>query len=1406
MEQPSLDALAERIARIGRRDTATSVSPAAPAEQVNRLTALIDQAVARMSQEISSVESRTADTIARSELRAAKALDSVAVWLEKRDLRDTELEQRLESRDAGMTRTMGLLVSKLEEIDGRLQREPALQSTEMRETLQTIGQRLDHVGRMTKNEQESPAVVAALRDLDQRMQQLSQQLNDVVSQPRPTVCDQTETLTRLESQLVDILGAVKTSRSHEARALYDEPSQAERDMASAIDEIAARQRKLDNEEEIFARNTERALSDLKREVGTLASRFADPAGSVASRNEVRAEIAAIGHALHDLAPRRQVNNVEMALRDLAAKVEASRSEGTRESLLAPIERLLTDIRLNLESFRDTDALDQINARLSSLQKQMDATGQNTHDSAATDALSRQLGEIRSLLADGSSGPALNAIEDRLADIGARLDDVVERSPSRERDPDIADAIHEIRTLLDRADPSRAIAEVENKLAARMQEHSRAMEARFVARESEIGQSKAVTGMVDRLSNRLDAIQTALDSKDDHQDDFARIVRQVEMLEDKIDSLPDRNGDQQEEFARIARQMAMLEDKIDSLPDRNGDHTAIAEMVRQLALKVEAVESRLPDVMGLAEIVHKLADQVDTAMKASPSTHVDLAPFEAQIAAIAARLDRPMEGDAALPALEKAVHDLFSQMESLKLGGAETASAAAREAVDSALSALSPANFAAAANEGVAALASDIQAMRNQQNEADLRSQHTLASVHDTLAKIVDRLAMLETDIAEARSPMPEAEAAYDPAPIAMDYNAPSRFGGAPVAYDVPEFDPEQGMQNELSLQDEEDEQDQAYQEQLRQEQAYRDHVYQEQLRQEQLAQQQLAQEQLNYEQPTQEQLYQEPPRQEPGFQMQPYQETNLPSLSAENAPELPKAPVEPIMFENPAMAEPAPSQSSSAALVASMRQALAQPQPPVGASAEPPALGADKNAASGFAPDSSLDADMPLEPGTGQPKRMISDELAALLDEPLDGSASPRNDFLALARQAISGAPPAPQDPKEAAKAAKLAAKAAKKSKSARTDHISTTELAGTPKAAKSRKVVPLLGAAAVMAAATVGGVMWMRTPNGDALIQTNAIGDMMMPSSNAEEQALPEKPAKPVKQVLVAPENAPSTSQEPEAPAAANPAPTPRKIDTTASIDPAREASATLAAPNDASAINAFAQWPTGQAIETADVAQMKKTMMALAEKGDAAAQYDLGVRLAEGRGMEPDLKSAVKWLEKAAKQGLAPAQFRIGSMYREGKGVAANNERALDWFKRAAQRGNARAMHNLAVVLAEGVGGAPDYAGAGEWFRKAAEYGIKDSQYNVAILYARGLGLPQDLSEAYRWFDAAAKQGDADAGKKRDELISRIDANKLALVKEEASAFIAKPLDPVANDVIVPSYTGAPTAEVKRDAGKKN
>jgi localization factor PodJL len=173
---------------------------------------------------------------------------------------------------------------------------------------------------------------------------------------------------------------------------------------------------------------------------------------------------------------------------------------------------------------------------------------------------------------------------------------------------------------------------------------------------------------------------------------------------------------------------------------------------------------------------------------------------------------------------------------------------------------------------------------------------------------------------------------------------------------------------------------------------------------------------------------------------------------------------------------------------------------------------------------------------------------------------------------------------------------------------------------------------------------------------------------------------------------------------------------------------------------------------------------LRAAAIAGDMAAQYEIGVRFGEGRGVPRNERQAAYWLDLAAKQGLAPAQFRLGGYYERGIGVKKDLAAARDLYLAAAAKGNAKAMHNLGVLYGDGINGRSDYHAAALWFRKAAERGIADSQYNLAILYARGNGEPQNNAEAYKWFALAAKQGDVEAANKRDEFAEKLDDTTLA------------------------------------------
>ncbi len=186
---------------------------------------------------------------------------------------------------------------------------------------------------------------------------------------------------------------------------------------------------------------------------------------------------------------------------------------------------------------------------------------------------------------------------------------------------------------------------------------------------------------------------------------------------------------------------------------------------------------------------------------------------------------------------------------------------------------------------------------------------------------------------------------------------------------------------------------------------------------------------------------------------------------------------------------------------------------------------------------------------------------------------------------------------------------------------------------------------------------------------------------------------------------------------------------------------------------------------------------LRAAAIAGDAAAEFEVATRFAEGHGIPASDGEAVRWLELAAKQGLAPAQFRLGGFYEKGIAVKKDLAVARDLYAAAAAKGNGKAMHNLAVLYAEGINGPADYRTAAQWFRKAADRGVTDSQYNLAILYARGIGLEQNYAESYKWFALAAGKGDSDAAKKRDEVATHLDAQALAAAKLAVAKWSAEP-----------------------------
>lgn len=143
-------------------------------------------------------------------------------------------------------------------------------------------------------------------------------------------------------------------------------------------------------------------------------------------------------------------------------------------------------------------------------------------------------------------------------------------------------------------------------------------------------------------------------------------------------------------------------------------------------------------------------------------------------------------------------------------------------------------------------------------------------------------------------------------------------------------------------------------------------------------------------------------------------------------------------------------------------------------------------------------------------------------------------------------------------------------------------------------------------------------------------------------------------------------------------------------------------------------------------------------AEKGEAAAQLELGEIYSKGQGVTKDVAEAVKWLTKAAEQGNAEAQMKLGGIHIGGRGVKKSSSEGAKWFTMAADQGNAAA------------------------------------QCQLARMHLAGAGVLKDDVEAYKWADLAAAQGDAAAKKVLDFLMLRMTPEKVAEGKQRSHDFL--------------------------------
>jgi uncharacterized protein len=153
-----------------------------------------------------------------------------------------------------------------------------------------------------------------------------------------------------------------------------------------------------------------------------------------------------------------------------------------------------------------------------------------------------------------------------------------------------------------------------------------------------------------------------------------------------------------------------------------------------------------------------------------------------------------------------------------------------------------------------------------------------------------------------------------------------------------------------------------------------------------------------------------------------------------------------------------------------------------------------------------------------------------------------------------------------------------------------------------------------------------------------------------------------------------------------------------------------------------------------TAGDADTFNAMVALANKGDAEAQYHVGMMHNNGIGTQKDPKQAFEWFQKSTASGDPLGAYKLGCYYAgQFAGVVTPDpNEALKYKLVAAKAGYALAQHDVAGLY--------DRQGNSEealkWWKMAGDQGYPSALFGLSMAYSAGKAAPRDLSLSYAYF----------------------------------------------------------------------
>ena len=123
-------------------------------------------------------------------------------------------------------------------------------------------------------------------------------------------------------------------------------------------------------------------------------------------------------------------------------------------------------------------------------------------------------------------------------------------------------------------------------------------------------------------------------------------------------------------------------------------------------------------------------------------------------------------------------------------------------------------------------------------------------------------------------------------------------------------------------------------------------------------------------------------------------------------------------------------------------------------------------------------------------------------------------------------------------------------------------------------------------------------------------------------------------------------------------------------------------------------------------------------ANSGDPLAQHELGIRYLLGDGVQADTLLGAYWIHKAVEQNLTAAEFNYGILLMNGWGVNWNPFDAYDYFMKAAKDSMPQAEYIIGIFYTDNLVVKRDWSAAYKWIKDASNAGFEPAKKTLKEL----------------------------------------------------------------------------------------